>query len=145
MSRPHRPRQPSQPRRVRRLLAPLDKRRGERGAVTVLAVALIGFLLLLGTALGAVAVMVVAHRTAQSAADLAALAGAQAADAGREPCVVAAGVAQRNGANLTSCVVDDADIRVQVTVTGPRLLGQTHDLDAEARAGPAGGGATGGG
>ena len=53
-------------------------RPAERGAATVLTIAFAGLLLLLGAALGVVQAMVVAHRTAQSAADLAALAGAEA-------------------------------------------------------------------
>jgi hypothetical protein len=45
-------------------------------------------------------------------------------------------VAAANGAALDSCVVDGFDVQVQVTVAGPRWLGQLHDLAAEARAGP---------
>ena len=44
--------------------------------------------------------MVVAHRTAQSAADLAALAGAGAIADGVDPCAAASGSAQANGARL---------------------------------------------
>ena len=81
--------------------------------------------------------MVRAHRVAQSAADLAALAGAQARGRGGDPCSEAALVARANGASLDECGVEGFDVRLQVTVTGPHWLGQRHDLSAQARAGPA--------
>jgi secretion/DNA translocation related TadE-like protein len=109
----------------------------ERGSATLFAVAVIGVLVLVGGALGVVAAMVHSHRVAQSAADLSALAGAQAQARGRDPCAAAATVAGANDAVLDSCAVDALDVRVHVTVTGPRWLGQHHDLSAQARAGPA--------
>ena len=111
----------------------------ERGAATVLVVAMTGLLLLVGCAAGVVGAIVVAHRTAQAAADLAALAGAEAAveHSGRDPCRTAADIASANGATLVRCTVDDTDVRVEVSVPGPRWLGQDRDLSAEARAGPA--------
>ena len=112
-------------------------RRGERGSATLFAVAVIGVLLLIGAALGVVAAMVHAHRMAQSAADLAALAGAQAQARGRDPCRAAVRVATANGASMDSCAVAGSDVQVQVTVIGPRWMGQRHDLSAQARAGPA--------
>lgn len=110
-----------------------------RGAITLLVVAISGLLLLLGSALGVVAAMVVAHRTAQAAADLAAVAGATALQRGRDPCATAADIAVANGASLTSCTVDGRDVLVDVSVRGPRWLGQEADLDGRARAGPASG------
>jgi len=111
--------------------------RSERGAVTPFLVACVGVLVLLGAALGVVAAMVVAHRTAQSAADLAALAGARSlADAG-PGCDEADRVAAANDARLLGCTVEGRDVRVRVEVTGPHWLGQRADLVAEARAGPA--------
>jgi len=110
---------------------------GDRGAVTPFLVACVGLLVLLGAALGVVAALVVAHRAAQSAADLAALAGARAAADGGDGCVAATEVAGANAARLVGCVVDGADVRVRVQVAGPRWLGQEADLWAEARAGPA--------
>ncbi len=91
---------------------------GERGGATLLAVALAGVLILFGAAFGVVAAMIVAHRTAQAAADLAALAGAAA--------VVEADPCGRAG----------LDVTVTVVVEGPRWLGQSADFDAQARAGP---------
>ena len=107
--------------------------RSERGSATLFAVAVVGVLVLVGAALGVVAAMVHDHRVAQSAADLAALAGAEARARGRDPCSATAAVAAANDARLDSCSVDGFDVLVQVTVV---WLGQTHDLSAQARAGP---------
>ena len=111
-------------------------RADDAGAITLFVVALAGLLLLLGSALGVVAAMVVAHRSAQAAADLAALAAATALQRGRDPCVAADDVATGNGASLTSCVVSGHDVLVDVSVDGPRWLGQEGDLVGRARAGP---------
>ena len=110
--------------------------RGESGAATLLVVAMAGVLLLLGAALGVVQAMVVAHRQAQAAADLAALAGAAALARGEDGCLRAAAVASANGASATSCAPSGAEVLVTVTVSGPRWLGQAADLTASARAGP---------
>lgn len=112
--------------------------RDQRGAVTLLAVACSGLLLLVGCGLAVVAAMVAGHRTAQAAADLAALAGATAARDGGDPCRAAARIAVANRARLTGCTVDGVEVTVDVEVTGPRWLGQTGDLRARARAGPGG-------
>ncbi|WP_408897715.1 Rv3654c family TadE-like protein [Nocardioides sp. R1-1] len=116
--------------------------RGQRGAATLLVVAMAGVLLLVGAATGVVGALVVAHRRAQAAADLSALAGAGSLagtgnGSGRAPCVVAAQVAEANGARLGSCRVDGGEVVVEVRVAGPRWLGQDQDLAAAARAGPA--------
>jgi len=111
--------------------------RDERGAATVPAVAVLGVLLLLGAALAVVAAMFIAHRTAQAAADLAALAGATEQQDGGDACGAAAEIASANGADLVGCSVEGWDVVVEVQVTGPRWLGQTGDLSASARAGPA--------
>jgi secretion/DNA translocation related TadE-like protein len=110
----------------------------ERGAATVFAVACLAVLLLVGSALGVVAAMVRAHRAAQSAADLAALAAASALVRGRDPCGSAAAITVANGAELVACDIQRRDVVVAVEVAGPRWLGQTGDLTAQARAGPAG-------
>jgi secretion/DNA translocation related TadE-like protein len=110
----------------------------ERGSATPFAVAVMGLLVLVGAALGVAGAMVHAHRVAQSAADLAALAGAHSLAEGGDGCAAATTIAEANGARVDSCEVAGFDLRVQVTVTGPRWLGQRHDLSAEARAGPGG-------
>ncbi|MDQ4055411.1 MAG: flp pilus-assembly TadE/G-like family protein [Actinomycetota bacterium] len=111
-------------------------RTDERGAITVFAVACLAVLLLVGSALGVVAAMVRAHRAAQSAADLGALAAATALARGRDPCGSAAGIVAANGAALMSCEIQGRDALVTVEVEGPRWLGQSSDLTAQARAGP---------
>ncbi len=110
--------------------------REERGAASLLVVSFVALLLLIGCALGVVAAMVLAHRAAQSAADLAALAGASALQRGESGCAAAGSVAADNGSSVGVCSVDGEDVWVSVTVPGPRWLGQTSDLTAEARAGP---------
>jgi secretion/DNA translocation related TadE-like protein len=110
--------------------------RAGRGSATLLALAVVGLLVLVGAALAVAGAMVDSHRIAQSAADLAALGGAQAQARGRDPCTVAAELAAANGAHLESCEAHGLELRVQVTVAGPHWLGQPHDLSAQARAGP---------
>ena len=112
------------------------QRRHERGAASLFAVACLAMLLLVGAALGVVAAMLRAHRTAQAAADLSALAAAVASGRGDDPCAAAAAIAVANGATLTSCSTQGREALVQVVVDGPRWLGQVGDLAAEARAGP---------
>ncbi|WP_182525456.1 Rv3654c family TadE-like protein [Nocardioides dongkuii] len=111
--------------------------RAERGSASVPAVACLAVLLLVGAALGAVAALVVAHRAAQSAADLGALAAAVALADGDDGCAAAGAVAAANAARLTGCAVEGRDVRVTVAVDGPRWLGLDVDPTAEARAGPA--------
>ncbi len=100
----------------------------------MLTVTMAGLLVFLGGALAGVTALVVDHRRAQAAADLAALAGAGAPT---DACGAAARIAASNGALLIGCTQWGADLVVTVTVTSaawPR-----HDLrvSAQARAGPA--------
>ncbi|WP_328528314.1 flp pilus-assembly TadE/G-like family protein [Nocardioides sp. NBC_00368] len=108
----------------------------ERGSAAPFAVGAIGLLLFLGAALGVVGAVFVAHRTAQSAADLAALAGANALQISEDACAAASAVSARNDATLESCEIAGEDVTVTVRVEGPRWLGQPGDPVAEARAGP---------
>ena len=112
-------------------------RRDQRGAATVLVLTMAGLLMFIGAALAAVIALVVAHRTAQAAADLAALAGAQAVAEGRDACSAARVVARDNRAELQRCEVSGHVVRVDVEVAGPDWLGQSADLGASSRAGPA--------
>lgn len=111
--------------------------RDERGSATLLVLAMAGVLLLVGAALGVVVAMVRAHRAAESAADLAALAGAQALQRGGDPCGRAAEIARADDARLSGCSSRGSVVTVRVIVAGPHWLGQSADLSAEARAGPA--------
>lgn len=109
----------------------------ERGSATPFAVACLGLVVLLAAALGVVGAIVHAQRRAQSAADLGALAAAQAVAVGADGCAAGGRIAAANGAELTSCQVAGPEVRLRVEVAGPHWLGQTADLTAEARAGPA--------
>jgi secretion/DNA translocation related TadE-like protein len=115
----------------------MTRHHGETGSATLLVVAMAGVLLLLGSALGVVTAIVVAHRAAQSAADLAALAGARGVAAGRDGCAAASQIATANGGQLTGCDVSGRVVDVEVEIPGPHWLGQTADLSARSRAGPA--------
>ncbi len=110
--------------------------RDERGSASVLVVAFSGVLVLVALALTTVAGMVGAHRVAQSAADLAALAGAGAAARGDDGCAEAVALAAANGATLTTCRVQGDDVWVEVRVRGPDWRGFGRDFTADARAGP---------
>lgn len=90
------------------------------------ATAVVAGLTLLGTG-------VLAQSRAATAADLAALAGADAlAAAHGPPCEVAAEAADRNGAVLTACEQRDWDVLVTVQVDSAPL----PPASARARAGP---------
>ncbi len=108
--------------------------RSDRGAATVLGIALAGLLLLVGVALAELTAVVAGHRRAQAAADLAALAGATSR-AG--PCEAAGTVAQANGARLTSCSEQADAVLVAVRVDAPPGLDRVLVIEAQARAGPA--------
>ena len=111
--------------------------RGERGSGTLIVLAVSGLLMFVGLALGGVAAIVLAHRSAQAAADLAALAAASAAASGVDACAAAEEIAAANTSSLIGCERVGAVVTVAVRVDGPRLMGRRYDVTAEARAGPA--------
>ncbi|HEU4338188.1 MAG TPA: Rv3654c family TadE-like protein [Nocardioides sp.] len=111
----------------------------DRGAATVLVVAMAGVLMFVMTGLAAAGGLVTAQRRAQAAADLAALAGASALTTVSGPtdaCAAAAGVAGANSAVLDSCAPDGWSVRVVVSVPGPEVPWREVRVSAEARAGP---------
>lgn len=110
--------------------------RSERGAGTTLVLAMVGVVLTMAMAVAACAGILVAHRQAQAAADLAALAGAVAAARGGDGCGAASEVAALNGARLTSCVLEGRRVRVRAGVRGPAWAGFRRELLGEAVAGP---------
>ncbi|MCW2761150.1 MAG: pilus assembly protein TadE [Marmoricola sp.] len=112
--------------------------RREDGAGTVLAVAMMGLLVTVTVGVSGAVGVVAAHRRAQSAADLASLAGAGALQDGGDPCQRAGVVAERNGAELRGCDVDGWDVAV-VVARAVRLPGGELDLEARGRAGPVSG------
>jgi secretion/DNA translocation related TadE-like protein len=111
--------------------------RGETGSGTLVVTAMASLLLLIGAALAVVTAMVVDHRAAQSAADLAALAAARGLAEGGNGCAIASRTAAANGARITGCAVSGRIVDVEVVVRGPHWLGQGSDLAARSRAGPA--------
>lgn len=111
-------------------------RRSERGSASLLAVALLGLLMFLGAALSFVAGVVADHRAAQSAADLAALAGGQALQRGDDPCDTAGRIAGANGASVRSCEVSGEDVVVEVHVAARSYAGYSPEVTGRARAGP---------
>ena len=124
--------------------------RDERGAGTVFAAFALLALLLLAAGGVEVGGAVAARHRAQSAADLAALAGAArlvagesaagGSESGGDACAVAGDYAGRNGASVLGCEIEGADVVVRVGVEmplglplGPVGLGPAV---AAARAGP---------
>lgn len=119
---------------------PGRRRRDERGIATVVAAGLMGMLLAVTTIAVAGTVVAVTGHQAEAAADLAALAGAQALRDSRSACAVAASSARHNGGEVSDCSVTGRDVSVTVQVTTPRVLGLVWAVPADARAGPGGSG-----
>ncbi len=107
--------------------------RADEAGATVLVVAMAGVLMFVMLGLAAAGGLVTAQRRAQSAADLAALAGAGALDSA---CAEAARIAADNAAVLDRCTVDASEVRVVVSVDGPNVPWGGVKVSAEARAGP---------
>ena len=91
----------------------------DRGAATVLALALVHLLLLLGLVGAIVGSVAVARARVAGVADLAALAAAQSYD---DPCSDARSVAEANGMAAVSCTTDGADIVVEVATAAPGVI-----------------------
>lgn len=111
------------------------RRRDQRGVAVVLALGLIAVLMTLALIAGGAAAIVVSHRKAQAAADLAALAGAADLQAGRDACSAARVIAAANGAVVENCSVRGTEVTVAVVVRAPGAVG-SQELRARARAGP---------
>ena len=108
----------------------------QRGSATVLAVSFIGLLALVTVLVTAVAGAVADRRRVASAADLAALAGAGAVQAGRDACAAAESVAWRNDAVLVRCTVAGQDVSVRAERRTRPVLGVELTVRSAARAGP---------
>jgi secretion/DNA translocation related TadE-like protein len=97
----------------------------ERGSGTMLMVGVLGVLLALATAtIWAAGYLAAAHK-ARAAADLAALSGAVAIQAGADGCAAARRVAVDNGTELSACdrVGDQVDFVISVEVARPVRTG----------------------
>ncbi len=116
-----------------------ENQRPEEGSGTVLALTIIAALLVVTVVIAGLIGVVSANRRASAAADLSALA---AADAYRgltegDPCAVAADLAARHGAHLESCTFPDRPETVEVTVAVPVAgpMGMLGPARVRARAG----------
>jgi len=112
--------------------------RSESGSASVLVAVLVGVLAMVALLGAAGAGVLVAHRRASAAADLAALAAAEALGPGRagtRACPAAGRVSAANGAELTSCQVLGDDVLVRVGVERS-IMGWSLTVPARARAGP---------
>jgi secretion/DNA translocation related TadE-like protein len=114
-----------------------DRRRGDLGVATVWAVVLITVLSLVTFVAAGLTGVIAARHRAESAADLAALAGAVSARDGGDPCAAAAAMARSNDGELISCTADLQVVEVSVGVVTPVLWGTTWKQVGVARAGPA--------
>ena len=112
----------------------------ERGAAVVMVIGLMAVLAFVAAASVGTIAIVLAHRRAQVAADLGALAAASALRDGADPCAAATRIADRHDAALTRCDVDGSSVVVTTAVTLLPALGGM-DVPARARAGPSGSGA----
>ena len=108
----------------------------EPGSASLLVVSLIGVIVLLGLAAAFMTASAAAHRQAQSAADLAALAAASTVQQGGEACATAERVAVANHARVITCDVSGEDVALSVEVDGPEFLGHSFAIVGQARAGP---------
>ena len=115
---------------------------GERGAGTVVVLALAAVVVLIALAVGALGSAQRARGSAQAAADLGALAGATAWRQGADPCATAAEAVRRNGAEVVACVPEGGGavgVRASRAALGPDVgpwAGWLGDATAGARAGP---------
>lgn len=107
----------------------------QRGVAVVLVLGMVAVLMTLALVCGGVVALVVTHRKAQAAADLAALAGATDLQVGRDACAGVGRIAEANGALVESCAVRGSEVTVTVLVRTSPLLGG-RELRARARAGP---------
>jgi secretion/DNA translocation related TadE-like protein len=103
--------------------------------MTVFVVLALTIIVFAGTAVTLVTGIIVGHRRAQSAADLTALAAADAARRSLDACAAAVRLAAANQARVELCRSEDAAVRVVVSVQGPVVMGRATRLMAEARAG----------
>ncbi len=118
------------------MTATAPRHRSERGMATVATIGLVGLLTVLALVASGIVGLVDAHRRAQAAADLAALAGGGALAQGSEPCAAAAANARRNAAELVDCRISGRTVAVVVAVAAPAALAAVADPRARARAGP---------
>ena len=107
----------------------------ERGSATVHVAMFVSVLTLVTVVCTCVAALIVGHRQANAAADLAALAGAAALGRGEAACEAAGEIASRNGAQMVACRPGGATVTVTVARHVHVLHGRVR-ITGRARAGP---------
>jgi secretion/DNA translocation related TadE-like protein len=114
---------------------------GDRGSITLLSAAVLAALVVLAMGASDVAKVLHAASQAQTAADAAALAAAQALaidQEGPEPAALAGEYAERNGAVLETCSCErgtfEATVSVRLPVGGLFLVAGDRTVQARARA-----------
>lgn len=113
----------------------------DRGSGTLLSLSVVIFMLSLTAVFSIFGRYIVAGHRAAAAADLAALAGAQAYGTGKDGCGTARSFAARNDQHLTGCSVvgDRVDFVLSVRITAPvptRVPMLPETITATAHAGP---------
>lgn len=122
---------------MRRRRAALRVATDDRGAASILILAVGLLMVAAGTAGAAIGNTRVARHRAQNAADLGALAGAMRAVYGEaDACGRAARFVGANGGRMTACQVTDLEIVVRAEVEVRPLPGLVRRAEAVARAGP---------
>ncbi len=115
-------------------------RRAETGSATVWVILAMALLAAVTAGALLLADVAAARQRAAAAADLAALAGAMAAERGADPCAAATRVAAADGAHLPGCSVAAGIVLVTASVPLPpavAALGRA-EVSVQARAGPGG-------
>ena len=118
-------------------VSPNSPRRNEAGTATVLVMPLFGVVVLATMVASVLGSLLVAQRRVQSAADLAALAGAASAQRREDACAAASTLSRRNRTDLVACAVHGRAVSVEVALEVSGLLGRSVRVRAQARAGPA--------
>jgi len=108
----------------------------QRGAGTVLGLGFLGLVSVIAFVAVGLGGIVVVHRRAESAADLAALAAASGYQGGSGPCDAARRIAAANGATVVRCALDGPVATVEVACTA--RIGAPIRMIGRARAGPEG-------
>ena len=106
------------------------------GAMTVLTAFAVAAVLVVTAAVLLVGRAAVAAHAVRSAADFAALAGAEALRTGQDACGAASGVAAANGAAVAGCTVDHHDVVIRAEIRVDLGPVGTRRASAVARAGP---------
>lgn len=112
------------------------RRTDNDGSATIHAATIVFLMTMLGVVSLQVAALARVQHTVTAAADLAALAAADAAAAGGDGCSAAREVARRNHATMTACRLDEAAATLEVSGTTAEMWGRTWTITRTARAAP---------